>query len=47
MYHDRENYHLGTWGFPSLGWWVLHAVGISAIYYLGKKSGNCCEEEEE
>lgn len=32
---DEQHYELGTWGFLRLGWWVLHVVGIVAVFYLG------------
>jgi hypothetical protein len=24
-----------AWRFPRVGWWLIHAVGIAAIYALG------------
>ncbi len=46
--HKHNNYHLGTFGFPSTGWWVVHAVGIAAIYYWGYKAGQMdCQGEED
>lgn len=39
MTHHHDNYHLGTWGFPSTGFWVLHAIGIAAVFYYGHKVG--------
>jgi hypothetical protein len=24
-----------TWRYPNLGWWMVHLVAISAVYYVG------------
>ena len=24
-----------TWRYPNLGWWIVHLVAISAVYYVG------------
>lgn len=46
MRTTNDNYYLGTWGFPSAGWWAVHAVGIAAIYFYGYKKGKADLEED-
>ncbi|MGF7184548.1 hypothetical protein GGQ84_000632 [Desulfitispora alkaliphila] len=51
MRNGNGNYHLGTFGFPSAGWWVVHTVGIAAVYYMGYRAGKkletCAEDYDE
>ena len=31
----RDRMDLGTWGTFRAGWWVLHAIGILVVGYIG------------
>ncbi len=32
---SQDGYDLGTFHFLKVGWWVLHVIGIAAVFYLG------------
>lgn len=32
---NADGYDIGTWHFLKTGWWVLHVVGIAAVFYVG------------
>lgn len=32
--HD-DRYELGSFSFLKSGWWLLHAIAIVAVFYLG------------
>jgi hypothetical protein len=34
-YDPRREKKGKTWRYPNLGWWIVHLVGISAVYYAG------------
>ncbi|HVO85221.1 MAG TPA: hypothetical protein VMU60_12425 [Syntrophobacteria bacterium] len=34
-YDSRREKKGKTWRYPNLGWWLVHLVALSAVYYVG------------
>ena len=37
---EHLNRNMGTWGFLSNGWWVVHISGIALLFWLGMWFGS-------
>lgn len=39
LYHDKNVFNNTTFEFPHGGFWILHVLGILAVFVLGVKLG--------